>query len=67
MKAWAALGAFLSLVAGGQPPTDSATRRPENPAGYSVEGGDFYVWEEDQKEAERWAIELAQSRPHVRD
>lgn len=67
MKAWAVLGAFLSLGAGGQPPTDPATRRPENPAGYSVEGGDFYVWEEDQKEAERWAIELAQSHPHVRD
>jgi len=67
MKAWAALGAFLSLVVGGQPPPDSATRRPENPAGYSVEGGDFYVWEEDQKEAERWAIELARSRPPVRD
>jgi hypothetical protein len=67
MKGWATIGAFLSLLAGGQPPMDPAAPRSERPAGYSIEGGDFYVWEEDQEEAERWAIELARSRPPVRD
>jgi hypothetical protein len=29
------------------------------PSGFGIEGGGFYVWDEDRREAEDWAIELA--------
>jgi len=67
MKVWFTIGAFLSLLAAGQSPAEPPAPRPARPAGYSIEAGDFYVWEEDMEEAERWALELARSRPPIRD
>lgn len=66
MKVWAAFGALLSLLAGAPGPESEGGPLPDDPAGYIVEGGDFYVWEEDREEAERWAAELARSRPAER-
>ena len=62
MRVWATLGALLSVLAGAQIPADSDAERAEYPAGYCVDGGDFYVWDEDREEAERWATELARTR-----
>ena len=28
------------------------------PSGFGIEGDGFYVWDEDRREAEDWAIEL---------
>lgn len=62
MKAWITLGALLSLLGGTQASEGAGRPLPDHPAGYAVEGGDFYVWDEDREEAERWATELASSR-----
>ena len=69
MGGWALLGGLLSLLSGALPdPSDmqrderDATETPaaeESATGFAVEGDGFYVWDEDQGEAERWAIELA--------
>lgn len=68
LAGWALLGGVLSLLTGTLPDaidpqreearegpvTESAT-----PTGYGIEGDGFYVWDEDRREAEEWAIELA--------
>ena len=70
MGGWALLGGLISLLSSSLPdPIDSLRDEPrdvtETPAadegatGYGIEGDGFYVWDEDQREAEDWAIELA--------
>jgi hypothetical protein len=70
MGGWALLGGLLSLLSGAPPdPIDTQreesrdlTKTPavrEGATGFAVEGDGFYVWDEDQREAEDWAIELA--------
>jgi hypothetical protein len=67
---WALLGGVLGLFSGTLP--DAVESRRENareatasnaaaPAsrGYGIDGDGFYVWDEDRREAEDWAIELA--------
>jgi hypothetical protein len=67
MKAWATIGALMSLLASAPAETNvERDRRPESrppagSAGHTVQGGSFYVWDEDRQEAEDWARELAQS------
>ena len=71
LAGWALLGGVLSLLTGTLPDaidprreeTREATGAPASeartPAGFSIEGDGFYVWDEDRREAEVWAIELA--------
>jgi hypothetical protein len=66
MSGWALLGGLLSLLSGPLPdPFDAQRDVTETPAaeegatGYSIDGDGFYVWDEDQREAESWAVELA--------
>jgi len=67
MNIWPILGALLSLVTGSLPdPTASALDGAEErdpvhaaPSGFDIEGDGFYVWDEDRREVEDWAIELA--------
>ena len=61
MKLAALIGALLSLATGG-PPAGDREAPPSDPSGYAVDGGDFYVWDEEREEAEQWARELARSR-----
>ena len=66
-RGWALLGGLLSLLAGA-PIADAeveseGTRvlqlvETETP-GAGIEGDGFYVWDEDARSAESWAIELA--------
>jgi hypothetical protein len=66
MKLWITLGTLLSLLTGTQGTGDGGRRLADSPAGYSIEEDDFYVWDEDREEAERWATDLAGSRPSHR-
>jgi len=70
MGGWALLGGVLSLLSSSLPdPIDPLGDEPrdaseipaaeEGSTGYGIEGDGFYVWDEDQREAEDWAIELA--------
>jgi len=67
MKIWPVLGTLLSLVTGALPDTipgglEEADRdEPVHaaPSGFRIEGDGFYVWDEDRREAEGWATELA--------
>jgi len=67
MKAWAVIGALMSLLASAPSEADAEREMREDgerrrePAGYSIEGASFYVWDEDRREAEAWALELAES------
>jgi len=72
-RPWAVIGTLVSLLLG-PPPTVDRSDEPEpmprgggsvaRPLGFRVEAGSFYVWDEDRREAERWAVELADSLPH---
>jgi hypothetical protein len=71
MRLWAAVAGFVSLLTG-MPLSDAATaeldgRGREEAAspssGHRVEGELYYVWDEDSREAERWAAELAATKP----
>jgi hypothetical protein len=67
---WALLGGLLSLLAGA-PLADAEMEAEEVEAapllrvveteasGAGIEGDGFYVWDEDARSAESWAIELA--------
>lgn len=67
MKIWPVLGTLLSLVTGSLPdavPGDLDDAEENEPvhlahSGFGIEGDGFYVWDEDRREAEGWAIELA--------
>ena len=68
MKLRLALGALLSLVLGARTDADrdldeildrSGPPASSRSAGFGVEGDRFYVWDEDRREAESWATELA--------
>lgn len=67
MKIWPVLGTLLSLVTGSLPdatPSDLDEAEENEPihatsSGFRIEGDGFYVWDEDRREAEGWAIELA--------
>ena len=77
MKVWPVLGTLLSLVTGGVPdapanvePSDDAEYEEPAPreTGFGIEGDGFYVWDEDRREVEDWAIELAgPAFPHARE
>jgi hypothetical protein len=66
MKIWPVLGTLLSLVTGSLPDTvpgelEEADRDEPvhaGPSGFRIEGNDFYVRDEDRREAEGWATEL---------
>jgi len=66
MKLWATIGTLMSLLASGALPPDASVdeapdsreARPAAP-GHAFEGPGFYVWDEDEHEAESWAGELA--------
>jgi hypothetical protein len=67
MKAWAVIGALMSLLASA-PPEAGARLEPGSggplggePTGRSITGPGFYVWDEDAGEAEAWALELAEA------
>jgi hypothetical protein len=61
------LGAVFALVSGAVPdprlPDDDADEAPDAIAeateGWGIDGDGFYVWDEDRRAAEEWAIELA--------
>ena len=66
MKIWPVLGILLSLATGSLPdatpsdPDEAEKNEPvlAAPSGFGIEGDGFYVWDEDRREAEEWAIEL---------
>lgn len=66
MKFWPVLGTVLSLVTGSLPDSLSANidsdarsgSAARESSGWGIEGDGFYVWDEDRREAEDWAIEL---------
>lgn len=59
MKITALFAALLSLLPA-EPVDDRRLEvRARRPAGRAIEGVDFYVWDEDPAEAERWAGVLA--------
>ena len=67
MKIWPILGTLLSLVSGPLPdlaPADLEGPDRDEPVhaasrGLAIEGDGFYIWDDDRREAENWAIELA--------
>jgi len=67
MKIWAVIGALMSVLAtappeaGAEPEHAEGGERPGEPSGYSIAGPAFYVWDEDRREAEAWALDLAES------
>lgn len=64
MKIWPVLGILLSLVTGSLPDATPSELDEERdpvhaaPSGFGIEGDGFYVWDEDRREAQDWAIEL---------
>ena len=66
MKIWPVLGTLLSLVTGSLPdatpsdPDEAEENEPVHaaPSGFGIEADGCYVWDEDRREAEDWAIEL---------
>ena len=51
------LGFVIGPAAVADPPDDAAEAE-RVPSGYSVRGSNFYVWDEDAREALAWAAEL---------
>jgi hypothetical protein len=70
LAGWALLGGVLSLLTSTLPDaidprreeareSTAAPAAGTRPAGFGIEGDGFYVWDEDRREAEEWATELA--------
>ncbi len=71
LAGWALLGGVLSLLTStvpdaidpqreeGREATESRASEASASAGFGIEGDGFYVWDEDRRDAEGWAIELA--------
>jgi hypothetical protein len=67
MKIWAVIGALMSVLAAAPSEPRAENERPEpgergsGRVGHSIVGASFYVWDEDRREAEGWALELAEA------
>jgi hypothetical protein len=57
----AVAGAGIAEESPGERMRGRSPARHHEPAGYAARGPSFYVWEEDAREADRWAAELARA------